>query len=389
MNLITDKVDNAATQGLIPKVIAKLAGDPELYHVFTALHAGPSYPDPAPQLPSPLRSGSPKPLSPLTFKDDFDVCLIEHICTMNAFATRDITSKDHPHDAACIYSLPSLFNHSCIASATWHHIGDAMIFRAAKSLREGEELTIPYVAGTSHLTKHPQLAKHMDQCDCEECDADRHDGDASCMRRDHLLSRIKCFPDMGFCAPAKNVREILHELERTYSPDRGTYRPGVSLIQHMLADAISVQALRRPDLWPQVLIEEFKSLEAAGVQVVDKTISFPSDKVSGQKSAGQGQGNGSSEDKGQDERDDPGAPLPLPIGTDSVPTHAARHCVSVMIRIASVFFKRGNLNMAGRWIKAARWRAYTCSSRSSSRYITDANHFSSGRCAHRWRMGTV
>lgn len=320
--------------------MTKIAGNPELYELVTALYAGPSFSAPSPDFPPVLSSPFAKLSNPLQVEVDIDTLLIEHICTYNAFYLKDATRLDgystdkERFDApSALYLLPSLFNHACSANTIWYNFGDVMVVRAAKDLAEGEELTLSYLADSKHVpyaTRKTELAKHMSQCDCEECEADRNDGEEFCRRRAFYLARLRSMAEISLDA----TRTLVRNMEENYAPSRGPIRPESSQARSNLVEILADAARELPSLGPEVIAEGIKALEAAGIVVLDRTVSVEVSEVELAKS--------------EDE-------VGLPIGTSSAPTYDVGMCVWVMLRMAGVFHMGRDMKMAKRWLDAARW----------------------------------
>ncbi|KDQ17840.1 hypothetical protein BOTBODRAFT_29154 [Botryobasidium botryosum FD-172 SS1] len=338
-NFITNQVDGWPRHALISKLITKLAGNPALYDTVAALYAGPTFPAPPPEFPPATQPDTPCLSNPLHVKSDMDVSLLEHICTYNAFYLKNVThntagcrtlSRDFLKLPAALYLLPSLFNHSCVPSATWHHFGDVMVIRATKAVAAGEELTLSYISGPGDTIfgREAELKVHMAKCDCPLCDADRGDGRAQCSIRAVFDLALR-HGDYRDCDTPEHVRA---KIEQSYAPSRGALRPTMFRYHYLATDFMMHDAGDDPALRHAIVAEAIKALEAAGVVVKDKTTSFTlsAPEVQSRSDA-------------------------LVIGTDSAPTYMAQMCVELMLVLAELFLYHGDVRMAGRWINAAFW----------------------------------
>jgi hypothetical protein len=78
-------------------------------------------------------------------------------------------------NALCMYDVTSMMAHSCGASGVWHFgSGDSFCLRARVALREGDEITISYLADEDLLKSVP-IRRQKSQgwlfsCDCVRCD---------------------------------------------------------------------------------------------------------------------------------------------------------------------------------------------------------------------------
>jgi SET domain len=90
----------------------------------------------------------------LAWKVDIDVAKIDGAIYHNSFCPdgiRNLTSegraqseedaKDLPK---ALYTLPSLFNHSCHPNSVWCCFGDVLVICAQETILPGTEITIPY-----------------------------------------------------------------------------------------------------------------------------------------------------------------------------------------------------------------------------------------------------
>ncbi|KDQ09015.1 hypothetical protein BOTBODRAFT_191346 [Botryobasidium botryosum FD-172 SS1] len=355
MNFISTMVDDASSHGVIAKTIAKIAGNPELHHIVTALYAGPSYPLPPAQFPPPPQPDTPKLTSPLKHDINIDANLIEHICTLNDFAIRKLSLEPPPSEpASALYVFPSVINHSCRPNTTWHHFGENMVFLSAADLPVGAELTVSYTMGDTYLCRHRELAKHVTSCNCAECEMDRKDGADACRKRVAILGRTRgdITTARGVIKSVEEARKIVKELDGTHAKTRGAYRPSMCYIRHDLANALARAAGNNDSRWAEVVEEEMRVLEAAGVEIKDEIVSF-SPSVGGKKKGHKKASGSTSAAAGTKIDDDNDASLP--IGTTTAPTHAADFCTGIMLRIASIFHKQRSLHGAKRWMSAACW----------------------------------
>ncbi|PWN30825.1 hypothetical protein BDZ90DRAFT_229822 [Jaminaea rosea] len=75
------------------------------------------------------------------------------------------------------HPLPAILNHSCLPNVSSVFLGDVVITRALRDLREGEEIGHEYVrGGVDYAARQDTLKKHGFVCRCALCDLDRGDG---------------------------------------------------------------------------------------------------------------------------------------------------------------------------------------------------------------------
>lgn len=63
----------------------------------------------------------------------------------------------------------SLFNHTCISSASWKTVGDLMVIRASQDIESGSEIFISYISALV-VDREESLRKHFTNgCGCSLC----------------------------------------------------------------------------------------------------------------------------------------------------------------------------------------------------------------------------
>ncbi|KAI0677320.1 hypothetical protein C8Q78DRAFT_960867 [Trametes maxima] len=223
---------------LLAQVVEKLYGDPDTRDEVFHLYAGPTYPPPPDSYP-------PRPRSEVVKVDllepnvNVDIAHLEAICTYNNFCPFRLEAPlaDRETKPTGLYTLASMFNHSCAANAIWYCIGDLMVIRAAGPIRAGSEITIPYSVEESYFDRQNALRKHMlDNCSCALCEDDRKDGEAQLRRRHELKSRLGSRNIMAASVPELCALE--KEISMTYAPTRGLIRPLNALALHVVAEKL-------------------------------------------------------------------------------------------------------------------------------------------------------
>ncbi|KAI0650517.1 hypothetical protein C8Q79DRAFT_901342 [Trametes meyenii] len=223
---------------LLARVIEKIYGNPDTRDEVFHLYAGPTYPSPPDSYP-------PRPRSEVTKVDllepnvNVDIAHLEAVCTYNNFCPFRLEALHAEREAkpTGLYTLASMFNHSCTANAIWYCIGDLMLIRAAEPIRAGSEVTIPYNVEESYFDRQTALRKHMlDNCGCPLCEDDRKDGEAQLRRRHELKLRLGSRTIMT--APVSELRALEREISMTYAPTRGSIRPLSALALHIIAEKL-------------------------------------------------------------------------------------------------------------------------------------------------------
>jgi tetratricopeptide (TPR) repeat protein len=115
---------------------------------------------------------------------DFSIQRIEGIVKVNSFGVTEqflkgtrnfdrLQAEKETGNGLWIY--PSYFNHSCNYNCVWLNRGDIMMIRTAKSIKIGEELTIPYVGNTPLAQRITALKSKDFVCKCENCIDEKSD----------------------------------------------------------------------------------------------------------------------------------------------------------------------------------------------------------------------
>ncbi|KDQ15101.1 hypothetical protein BOTBODRAFT_174271 [Botryobasidium botryosum FD-172 SS1] len=328
---------NSCRADAVSQLFVKLAANQELAPVVLDLYAGPKYPAPPSEYPPPAPTGI-KPRDPRVFEIDLDIQQIEHICadalfipeTLNILEPLGTTvSRDPMKSASALYSLPSLFNHSCLANGSWSNFKDIMVIRAEKDIYEGEEITIPYADGPTLLSKAAKFKKYAFSCDCALCEADRRDGVALCRRREELLSSIP-IPLEPRRIALRRARAILSDMEATYSASRGPVRSALARAHNELAGVYALEAQTNPSFSISSITENMAAIEALGIIILDKSTSGPLDR-------------------------EEGAVADLPVATTLTSVVDYQSCMLFSLALVSVFNTLGDVARAKRWFKVGLW----------------------------------
>ncbi|KZS91350.1 hypothetical protein SISNIDRAFT_487669 [Sistotremastrum niveocremeum HHB9708] len=174
-NLQTSAVQNSTTLALMHKVTMRLFGCPEENQLISALHSGPSVPEPSIAFP-PSGPPPPAPTKP-SFRTNVDIHKIEDIVFHNCFTPK----RDNPsfivsvqpakaQDSLALYAMPSLFNHSCLPNALWVCFGDIMIIRSIERIDRGREITISHSLMSDKKLQDAAIESRLGaKCDCARC----------------------------------------------------------------------------------------------------------------------------------------------------------------------------------------------------------------------------
>ena len=292
INLVTNRLDTSTKTVLKTRVAAKLHGCPETAPLLRALYQGPSAAVPPPSYPPPTE-GNVKLCEPLVHATDIDPRMVDNVVDYNSFNPMGFGDSAFnlsisPERATALYTLPSLFNHACryAANASWHCLGDVIVIRAATDISAGEEITIPYASGETYLEREQQLGAFLPQgCDCSQCEADRLDGRASCMRRKSLVEQRRQISKKNSQARKSHSRasvnapeQLARDMGLTYTVSRKALRssmfwPFKDLMDFHLRDAFR---LNDRDLMRKSIPYGYNALESVGLRQVPPSASPPS-----------------------------------------------------------------------------------------------------------------
>jgi hypothetical protein len=132
-----------------------------------------------------------------------------------------------------LFLTASFFNHSCCGNASWSSINDTIFVRARTDIKAGEEVLIPYCEVGSKL-RAQTLKRKLDsgRCDCEICVMDKLEGKMNVQRRLELVKAQRKIDSRSYDNPpsasvVKRTQQIVKDLEATYAPTRGIFRPAM------------------------------------------------------------------------------------------------------------------------------------------------------------------
>ncbi|PCH40830.1 hypothetical protein WOLCODRAFT_150858 [Wolfiporia cocos MD-104 SS10] len=326
---------------LLPMLLQKLYGNPNLYPAVLNLYAGPRYQDLAPPQYNFSVPAEPIPVDPFDVKVNLDVDMLESICLHNwleptplrHYKSSSLDGEDPRWDTTALFLYPSIFNHSCMPNARWTCIGDIMIIRATENIEAGTEITLPFASGLdSYTQRNERLQQHLQklptECDCRLCRMDRADSFFARTRRQNLVHMIRSDSRVQ-TLPFERLRMIERDLSSTYTKSRGLVRPEMSYIHELIAR-------RKRDVNAfEDAIEEYKRALAC--------LGF----VLGEDERNRGRQPRPSNEKG---------PEILPISAGSVPSVAPiAHSIPMMLAIAQCYRSLNDRHNSSRWLRAAQW----------------------------------
>lgn len=249
--------------------MSRLAGDPNAASTVYDLYAGPT------QAPSP-KAYSPTPATaivlqnPLDFSQPIDVPRIEGAISFNVFGIEQLTiaakKLDEKGDhGSGLFTLPSLFNHSCAPNAHRLFFGDVMIIRATCDVTKGQELFISYNghgSEESYQARQYRLSKWLDSCQCSMCASDKIDGEEATNTRGRLLTEAKTWTTVSA------ARSGIKRIEGTYksTPEGDSFPLAVAYVQLAIAHSYTDSMIPCAKAF-------MRALEYLGSKIEDKSTS--------------------------------------------------------------------------------------------------------------------
>ncbi|KAG8985896.1 hypothetical protein FRB95_009542 [Tulasnella sp. JGI-2019a] len=225
LNLLQERIESSCSAYLGTMISERLAGDPGSASLLYGLYAGPQ--NPAPPREYTVHRTIEKNMidNYLTFETVVDMPRIDVITSYNSFVPSPPSGVEevekspegaggYTNTASALFTLPSLFNHSCAPNTHIFCLGDVMVVRAASHIAKDTELFICYdPQGETYISRNKSgvVARLVPNCDCILCLLDKADGEVACRKREEIVKGI----------PSWNSVEIAHagirKLEKTYN----------------------------------------------------------------------------------------------------------------------------------------------------------------------------
>jgi hypothetical protein len=309
-----------------------------MYH----LYSGSRFLPPPKVYPPPLQH-RPTPLVPFQGTNDIDISRVDGLVTYNSFslncvreATSGIILPSSERDLekpSAIYTLPSIFNHSCHPNAMWRCFGDVMVIRARQTVLEGEEVTLPYTLGHTYIDREKALAPIIEmQCDCTFCAADRADGKIACRQRKTLIDEMNATKKGLHRSTMSNpgLEDHVGKLMCTYHSKQSVPRPPLFVAYFDVMQVTERDGNRqgRVDLISKSVQFGMKALEAAGFTGIDT-------RMKGRKALRR--------------------KLPLSKNCLAAAVVNSDVCSVIMVHMAASFLMLSEADCAERWFRAAWW----------------------------------
>jgi hypothetical protein len=186
-----------------------------------------------------------------------DVFQVHDIVARNAFGPgpapslaycRHQDGSQNSTASAGLWVMASYTNHSCVPNAEKEYIGDLMILRATREIREGEEVVQSYVQVDSDFEGRSKALGDTwgFKCECKLCVAERGDSEDVRRKRRGLEAEAEGLMEGlvskgGSRVAVVRARRLAKEIEGTYEGERWNGVPRVALmrIEKWIAEATS------------------------------------------------------------------------------------------------------------------------------------------------------
>ncbi|KAJ7584922.1 hypothetical protein C8J56DRAFT_138136 [Mycena floridula] len=285
LNVTTMRMSGGISLLLQSRVVMKMLGSSRDAELIYNLYAGPTRPTPSTAYP-PISAEKPTVGNLLRPTIDIDMTRAEGVLSCNRFGLgpiREVTTKviskeeddSQFKSPTALYTTTSLFNHNCDPNAAWRCFGDVMVIRADRNIELGKEITIAYVGG-SYSKRTPVLSAILGgTCDCEICEIDRTDGDATLRARqkiedDSLKQQMANFNKTGsYLLRPKQAKAHLDKLLLTYRSPQKYFRMPLFTAQFQAMQANERAAAAQPNIYPVAIQHGFEALIAAGFTILD------------------------------------------------------------------------------------------------------------------------
>ena len=350
LNFATKITVERASIALNTRVITRILGCPKESDFIYSLYCGPKFSPPPPEY-SYSASIDPEPITPLAWKVDIDVAKINNAISYNAFRpncikilpseTLDPAEGDQTDPPKALYTLPSLFNHSCHPNSVWRCFGDVMVIRARETILPGTEITLPYHSGKTWISREKYLAPIIEgPCECVMCVSERADGENAYRLRQKLIDDMRAARLDNEQSTGSTVVNLklaqahTKGLVSTYQSDQGLPRaPLFSAYLHTMQSMDrDREMLNHPNRLKSFIRTGFKALKAAGFTGIDT-------KLTGTTLSS----------------------CVLPVSKECLATCLADidACTVLMARLSECFLALSEIGCAQSWFRAAWWGNYT------------------------------
>lgn len=169
------------------------------------------------------------PTTPTALPDGpvVDTFRVHDIVSRNAFGPGSQYGEQGARDASTgLWLRASRGNHSCAANAAKEFVGDLMVLRAARDIKEGEEIFHAYDESGDYEARKEALATTWGfECDCELCKVEREEKGEVRKKRRELMEEVERFVAKENWAGANRravvrAQRLAEKIEETYDKER-------------------------------------------------------------------------------------------------------------------------------------------------------------------------
>ncbi len=266
------------------KVVQSVWDDHNKYETILSLYAGSHMRSPK-VYPPPLLANNPPLEHPTRPAVDIDIEYVHGVVHGNTF------SFSEKHDGRGLYALPSLLNHSCLPSAFRTHLGDAVVVRAGRDMKKGEEVTVGYIdPSVPYDERRFRLMRSWQfKCTCMLCEADSKDDiKAREKRKDIVKALIQMLGILPSITDRVHLRRLAAEAKKHCDDMKKTYNTAHSAltggVKYELRSALELCAfvverhgriIGDTDVCVQAMNLRMDSLDYGGTKVIDRKMFGP------------------------------------------------------------------------------------------------------------------
>ncbi len=269
---------------LLPcKAVQNIWDDRNKYETMMSLFAGSHVGSPN-AYPPPLHVDNPPLEHPTRPVVDIDIEYVHGVVGANSF------SYCEAQGAMGLYGLPSLLNHSCLPSAHRTFACDAIVVRACRDMKKGEEVTVPYIApSVPYDERRLRLMRSWKfKCTCELCEADSKDDIKAREKRRTIMKTLgqtmhtlhQISDKQQLKRLAEESMKLCEDMKKTYNSAHTVLTGGFTVKSELSAAyrVCSFVVERRgrvagdPNVFLQSMGLKMDTLECIGTKVTDRNL---------------------------------------------------------------------------------------------------------------------
>lgn len=263
----TSRLYGTEHNGLMKQALDKIRHNPSLGRTFFSMLGAAQESDSAIQRVAEDTVVNVFTLHQLLYKNK-SICSLKSPPTMFPYGQL----VDPPDTVQAIWLNAFRFNHQCDANATCNGLRDAIIFRATKDIKSGEEITITYLGEDrfSGVSDTNTINRELGfTCDCKVCQLESGVRRRTSTQREILLESImrhyiECSAPPLSQTQRRAIERACTQLEQTY--DAHLYRSKPRRTLPSVYSILAVDSHLRQD-WHTALNQAMLYFESAGYRI--------------------------------------------------------------------------------------------------------------------------